>query len=106
MCYVHDASCHVFVSHVVCAEQARLSDLQEQLSAIGGLIKVSGANVGSLVGLQADEIKRAAEDYLLEMKRKEEEMGDTTSRRGQEMAHQRQVRRRGDKARCGCEEFT
>ena len=55
-------------------EQARLERLQEQLSVVGGQAgKVSGANVGTLVGLQAEEIKRAAEAYEEMMKKQEED---------------------------------
>ncbi len=48
-------------------KQARLEALKAQLSGEVGSAdatgKVSGANVGSLVGLQSEEIRRAAEQY-------------------------------------------
>ena len=81
-------------------EQARLQGLQEQLSEVGGTAgKVSGANVGNLVGLQAEEIKRAAEAYEEMMRRQEEAMeaavgaagGGAGGARSQEQAFQRQL---------------
>jgi hypothetical protein len=75
-----------------------LERLREQLSEVETQAgKVSGANVGSLVGLQSEEIKRAAEAYEEMMRRQEEEMeaavnaGGALGARGQEQAFQRQV---------------
>lgn len=66
-------------------ETERLEALRGQLSEVGAG-KVSGANVGNLVGLQSDEIRKAAASYE-EMMRKQEEEG----KRGQDVAFTRQM---------------
>lgn len=74
-------------------EQARLEALQTQLSAAGLATRISGQNVGQLVGLQSAEIAKAAADYEEMMKRNEESMNGEfdNSKRGQEAAFQRQL---------------
>jgi len=75
-------------------EQARLEKLREQLSEVGAAAgKVSGANVGNLVGLQSEEIRRAAASYEEMMKKQEEEAAAEAAGapRGQEQSFLRQL---------------
>lgn len=79
-------------------EQARLEALRNQLDDAGLATRISGQNVGQLVGLQAAEIAKAAADYEDSLKRAEEAADDSTnttggvtSKRGQEAAFARQV---------------
>ena len=75
-------------------EAARLDALQQQMAEHEEVGKLSGANVGNLVGRQADEIRKAMAEYE-EKKRRQEEVEAEQSAQGRgkggEAAFTRQV---------------
>ena len=68
------------------AEAARYAEMQQQMDEHSEQSKLSGANVGSLVGRQAEEIRRAQADYEEKRKRQEElEAGMGSQKSGEQM---------------------
>ena len=67
------------------AEAARYAAMQQQLDEHREQAKLSGANVGSLVGRQADEIRRAQAEYEERVKRQEEMEAGAGTRSGEQL---------------------
>ena len=73
------------------AEAARYAAMQQQLDEHSEQSKLSGANVGSLVGRQADEIRRAQAEYEEKKRRQEEVEAGVGSRKSGEQLFSRQM---------------
>ena len=76
------------------AEAARYEALQQQMAEHEEVGKLSGANVGSLVGRQASEIRRAMAEYEEKRKKQEEMEAEMTAQgkgKGGEAAFNRQL---------------
>ena len=76
------------------AEVARYEAMQAQMAVHEEVAKLSGANVGNLVGRQADEIRRAMAEYEERRRRQEELEAETTAQgkgKGGEAAFLRQL---------------
>ena len=73
------------------AELARYAAMQQQLDEHSEQSKLSGANVGSLVGRQADEIRRAQAEYEEKNRRQEEMEAGLSSRKSGEQLFTRQM---------------
>ena len=76
------------------AEAARYEAMQQQMAAHEEVGKLSGANVGSLVGRQADEIRKAMAEYEEKRKKQEELEAEMTAQgkgKGGEAAFNRQL---------------
>ena len=67
------------------AEAARYAAMQQQLDEHSEQAKLSGANVGSLVGRQADEIRRAQAEYEQKRKLQEEAEAGAGTRTGEQL---------------------
>lgn len=50
-------------------EEVRIEQMKSQLSATGAAVQVSGGSVGSILTMQAEEIRKATEKYDEEMKK-------------------------------------
>ena len=73
------------------AEAARYAAMQQQLDEHSEQSKLSGANVGSLVGRQVDEIRRAQAEYEEKRRLQEEMEAGLGSRRSGEQLFVRQM---------------
>jgi hypothetical protein len=74
-------------------EQQRLDAMQQQMSEEGANVSVSGGNLGNIMTMQADQIRRAAEEYNEEMKAlaKDNEDVEEVARQREQQAFERQA---------------
>jgi hypothetical protein len=75
------------------AQEKHIKSLEDQLSAADQLNKVSGANVGNIVGLNAEEIRKAQAEYERKQKllQESDENSWMKSKKGQEAQHSKQL---------------